>query len=84
MSNILIYAYSATELDKRNIALAILEIYNIVISLQVINEFIWMNRKFNINYDKLEIKECQILYTEDMQDGQIIEGRLKIENPYKF
>jgi predicted nucleic acid-binding protein len=26
---------------------------------------------------------CSILYTEDMQDGQIIEGRLKIENPFK-
>lgn len=26
---------------------------------------------------------CSILYTEDMQDGQIIEERLKIENPFK-
>jgi predicted nucleic acid-binding protein len=27
--------------------------------------------------------KCKILYTEDMQDGQIIEGKLKIENPSK-
>jgi predicted nucleic acid-binding protein len=27
--------------------------------------------------------ECKILYTEDMQDGQIIEEKLKIENPFK-
>jgi predicted nucleic acid-binding protein len=27
--------------------------------------------------------KCKILYTEDMQDGQIIEGKLKIENPFK-
>ena len=26
---------------------------------------------------------CAIIYTEDMQDGQIIEERLKIENPFK-
>lgn len=26
---------------------------------------------------------CAILYTEDMQSGQIIEDRLKIINPYK-
>jgi predicted nucleic acid-binding protein len=27
--------------------------------------------------------KCKILYTEDMQDGQIIEGKLKKENPSK-
>jgi Predicted nucleic-acid-binding protein, contains PIN domain len=55
-TNILIYAYSMTELDKRNITFTILESYSIVIRVQVINEFIWiMNRKFNINYDKLEV-----------------------------
>jgi len=26
---------------------------------------------------------CSILYTEDMQDGQLIEERLKIVNPFK-
>jgi len=126
-TNILIYAYSTTELNKRNITFTILESYSIVISVQVINEFIWiMNRKFNINYDKLEVlvdrfwekfevslinkfsiekalkiaqdykysywdsliiasaleNECSILFTEDMQDGQVIEGRLRIKNPY--
>jgi len=127
-TNILIYAYSATELDKRKISLTILESYNIVISVQVVNEFIWiMNKKFNINYTELGIlvdrfwnkfkvslinkfsieealeiaqnykysywdsliiasaleNECSILFTEDMHDGQLIEGILKIKNPYK-
>jgi len=27
---------------------------------------------------------CSILYTEDMQDGQIIEDSLKIRNPFKL
>jgi len=26
---------------------------------------------------------CGILYTEDMQDGQVIEDRLRIVNPFK-
>jgi len=38
-------------------------------------------------YDSLIIasaleNNCSILYTEDMQDGQIIENRLKIVNPF--
>jgi len=127
-TNILIYAYSGTEPDKRDIALTILEEHSIVISIQVLNEFIWiMNRKYGISFEKLQIlsdifwrkfevvllrkssvdkalslanqykysywdsliiasaleNKCKILYTEDMQDGQIIEGKLKIENPFK-
>ena len=39
-------------------------------------------------YDSLIIAaalecECSILYSEDMQDKQIIDGRLKIVNPFK-
>jgi predicted nucleic acid-binding protein len=124
-TNILIYAYSGTEPDKRDIALNILEEHSIVISIQVLNEFIWiMNRKYGVSFEKLQIlsdifwqrfevallrkssvdkalslanqykysywdsliiasaleNKCKILYTEDMQDGQIIEGKLKIEN----
>jgi predicted nucleic acid-binding protein len=25
---------------------------------------------------------CSILYTEDMQDGQVVDGKLKIVNPF--
>jgi predicted nucleic acid-binding protein len=27
---------------------------------------------------------CTTLYTEDLQDGQVIEGRLTIRNPFRF
>jgi predicted nucleic acid-binding protein len=27
---------------------------------------------------------CAILYSEDMQDGQVIDGRLTIRNPFRF
>lgn len=38
-------------------------------------------------YDSLIVSaalqcECSILFTEDMQDGQMIEGRLLIKNPF--
>ena len=38
-------------------------------------------------YDSLIIataieNNCSVLYTEDMQDGQVIEGKLKIINPF--
>jgi predicted nucleic acid-binding protein len=26
--------------------------------------------------------DCSILYSEDMQDGQIIEGKLRLRNPF--
>ncbi|MBI1226992.1 MAG: PIN domain-containing protein [Bacteroidetes bacterium] len=39
-------------------------------------------------YDSLIIataidKDCQILYSEDLQDGQLFESKLKVINPFK-
>lgn len=39
-------------------------------------------------YDSLIIataieKDCQVLYSEDLQDGQVFEGKLKVVNPFK-
>ena len=128
-TNVLIYAYSETEPDKKDTTLTILENYHIVFSIQVINEFIWvMNKKYKIDFkilqalldrfwEKFEVtllqktsidqalsiaqrykysywdslilssaleNGCKVLYTEDMQDGQTIDGKLKIENPFKW
>ena len=53
-TNVFIYAYSKTEPEKKNIALEILESYDVIISTQVINEFIWvMNKKFSVQIEKL-------------------------------
>jgi len=55
-TNILIYAYSDTELEKKKRVLSILAVESVVVSTQVINEFIWvMNRKFNVDFDSLKI-----------------------------
>ena len=46
-------------------------------------------RKYKYSYwDSLILasaleNNCAILYTEDMKDGQLIEGKLKIVNPFK-
>ena len=127
-TNILIYAI-CEEVKKSNIArtLLISNANQIVVSSQVINEFIavslkknilpmeeifeyadgfmkifdfvvirkedirkamFLKRRYKYNYwDSLIIASalesgCGILYTEDMQDGQVIEGRLRIVNPF--
>ena len=126
-TNILIYAYSNTEIIKQEKTLMLLEQEPICLSTLVINEFLWvMNRKFHVHWDflkhiienlffvynvavvsELTIKKaidiashyrfpywdslmlssalelnCEILYTEDLQHGQLIEERLRIVNPF--
>lgn len=53
-TNILIYAYSDTEPEKKEKSLIILEQEHVMISTQVINEFIWnMYNKFQIDIEVL-------------------------------
>ena len=55
-TNILIYAYSDTELEKKEKVLSILENELVSISTQVINEFIWvMNKKYDVDMNSLRI-----------------------------
>ncbi len=53
-TNILLYAYSSSEIAKKEKVLLLLENEIISLSTQVINEFIWvMSRKFNVGMDSL-------------------------------
>lgn len=127
-SNVILYSYSKTELDKNQIANdLIFSLNEILISTQVINEVTnilykkfkldtisiedaileihnnlnVVNFSFTTQIKALKIKEkyklqyydcliiatalengCTILYSEDMQHGQIIENQLKIINPF--
>ena len=60
-----------------------------LLNCKTIDLALLIKEKYKYNYyDCLIIasaleNDCTILYTEDMQDGQIIEGRLKIVNPFK-
>ena len=74
---------------KKSIELLIeyLEVYPIKIT--TINRVLALKQRYKYSYyDSLIIataleNNCSILYSEDMQDGQIIEGKLKIVNPFK-
>ncbi len=126
-TNVLIYAYSETEADKKAKALPLLEDEPVCLSTQVVNEFVWvMNKKFNVSMDSLRqiVKNlfglyrvgvisdvtitkaidlssqltlpywdslivasaieagCNVLYTEDLQHGQVIERNLTVKNPF--
>ena len=126
-TNVLIYAYSVTELQKAEIANRVLFEQHTIISTQVINEFVntcfrklrlpdehvkqatseliqsfrvvsfaadTQLKALNIKsryklqyYDSLIIatafeNDCDILYSEDMQHGLVIDNQLKIINPF--
>lgn len=67
-TNIFIYAYSATEPDKKAIAVDILK-QPITISIQVVNEFHWvMNRKYGVDLGTLHTIN-QVLFSFYRIDG---------------
>lgn len=57
-------------------------------SIDTVRKANTVKNKYNYSfYDSLIIAaaldcDCNILYSEDMQDGQVIENRLKIVNPF--
>ena len=124
-TNIFIYLYSNTELNKSERVSSVISVYQRIVSTQVLNEFcnvcirkmnfpvpfvkkavveicemceLWevndltivkaldVHEKYGYAYyDSLIIAsalehECQYLFSEDMADGQIIEGQLTIRN----
>ena len=127
-TNIIIYLYSEDDKLKRNVACDVLDNYNCVTSIQVMNESsnVWFSKskwseekikehldniemvcedvlpvlretintaiyikgRYNFSYfDSLMIasaieSDCGILFTEDMSNGQVIDGILKIVNPF--
>ena len=124
-TNIFVYLYSDTNHEKRQHLMDAINVYDRVVSTQVLNEFcsvcirkmklpLWdiklaieeicdtcellkisdttVMKALNIHekykysyYDSLIIAsalehECQYLLSEDMADGQVIEGQLTIQN----
>ena len=127
-SNVLVYSYSNSEIQKQKIARQLIADSNSLISTQVLQELCnIVTRKFKFSYEQaatvirescqnnsLHINtedtvlqacqmagrygfsffdslivaaalesDCAVLYSEDMQDGQIIEGKLTVKNPFK-
>ena len=127
-SNILVYSYSITEIDKQLIARKLVESTHSFISTQVLQELCnIVTRKFKFSYeqaitavnescqnnnlhintentvlqacriaerygfsfyDSLIISaalesNCTIIYSEDLHDGQVIDEKLIVKNPFK-
>lgn len=127
-SNIIIYTYSATELNKQQISRDIISNADSFISTQVLQEVSnILMRKLKLNYEVAiaAIKECRqnsqlhintditiiqaceivdrygfsfydsliisaalecncnLLYSEDLQNGQLVLGKLTIINPFR-
>lgn len=86
-TNILIYAYSSTELKKKKLSLDILSGDNIIISTQVINEFIWvMQHKFSIDLKLINqvVKGLFISYKAGIIDQEIIMKAISISGKYGY
>lgn len=91
-TNLLIYFVDVTDERQKLVTGKLSQYENCFISVQVLNEFIktWdLKNKYDFSYyDSLIISAalqigCNILFTEDMQNGQIIENTLTIINPFK-
>ena len=127
-SNILVYSYSNSEIQKQEIARQLIGASNTFISTQVLQELCnIVTRKFKFTYDEaaIAVKEscqnnnlhinteetllqacqiagkyrfslydslivaaalesrCNVLYSEDLHHGQVIEGKLTVKNPFK-
>lgn len=126
-SNILVYSYSNSEIDKQDIARKLITENNSFISTQVLQELCnIVTRKFKFSYKQAAIaieeccqnnklhtntqntilqacqiadrygfsfydsliitaaieSNCTVLYSEDLQDGQVIDGKLRVKNPF--
>lgn len=83
--------YELSDEDIENIVGEIISLYNIsMISVGIIKSAWNLRKRYKLSYrDSLIIasaleSECELLYTENMQDGLIINGRLTIKNPFSL
>jgi len=82
------FKFTPNELDK----VIVFMTQNFVISdlnIQILDQTIKISVQYGLSFwDSMMVasalnNHCSILYSEDMQDKQIIDGRLQIINPFK-
>lgn len=84
-TNILVYAYSETEPEKRRIAVQLLTDRSICMSTQVVNEFIWiMSSKYRVDMKLLSdvAKNLFLLYRIDIVDDRTIAVAIEMSMRY--
>lgn len=76
--------------DIQNIVSKIIDIYNTsIITINTIRSAWNLKTQYNLSYwDSLIVASalesgCKVLYTEDMQDGLVINNMITIRNPFK-
>lgn len=86
-TNILVYAYSETEPEKKQIAIRLLADRSICMSTQVVNEFIWiMSSKYHIDMKLLSdvAKNLFLLYRIDIVDDRTIAFAIDLSMRYQL
>ncbi|HCE42018.1 MAG TPA: DNA-binding protein [Lentisphaeria bacterium] len=86
--NVLIRKYSKSPADVRNVLTELKQIPVLELTDRITWKTLDLIERHHFSYwDSMLIasaleNNCEILYTEDLQNGQIIENRLKIVNPF--
>ena len=86
-TNILVYAYSETEPEKKQIAVQLLTDRSICMSTQVVNEFIWiMSSKYRVDMKLLSdvANNLFLLYRMDIVDDRTIAAAIEMSMRYRF
>jgi len=86
-TNILVYAYSETEPEKKQIAVQLLTDRLICMSTQVVNEFIWiMSSKYRVDMKLLSdvAKNLFLLYRIDIVDDSTIATAIEMSMRYRL
>ena len=83
--------HALTDKDIQNIVLKIIDVCNVsVITIDSIKSAWKLKKQYNLSYwDSLIVasameNNCDILYSEDMQDRQTLEDKFQIINPFKL
>ncbi len=86
-TNVLVYAYSETEPEKKQIALQLLADRSICMSTQVINEFVWiMSSKYRVDMKLLSdvAKNLFLMYRMDTVDDKTITAAIDLSVRYRL
>ena len=76
--------------DANQVALSLLDLCEVVpVDVQTVRDAIRVSERYQLSiWDSLIVaaallSDCETLYSEDLQDGQVFGERLKIVNPFK-
>jgi len=86
-TNILVYAYSETEPEKKQVAVQLLTDRSVCMSTQVVNEFVWiMSSKYRVDMKLLSdvAKNLFLMYRMDIVDDRTIAAAIEMSMRYRL